>query len=160
MCTGVLYLLRQISPAEELAGCNHCTHLSQKSILYCIVTHHLVNQPAIPYDRMYSGHIITLCITMKYTCLHKSSQNQKLAILVWRENGKYSFSMAVLECMISWKYMSYYIIKTPSNWVIYDCCFFSAVSASAPRVHRHSGHQAGSSPHSGANGWTAACVEQ
>lgn len=75
MCTGVLYLLRQISPAEELADCNHCTHLSQKSILYCILKHYLFNQPAINYDRMYSGHIITLCFYMKYTCLHKSSQN-------------------------------------------------------------------------------------
>lgn len=37
---------------------------------------------------------------------------------------------------------------------------FSALSVSAPRFHRYSGYQAGSSPNPGANGWTAACVEQ
>lgn len=48
----LVYLLRQISPAEELAGCNHCTHLSQKSILYCILKHFFIHQPAIHYDRI------------------------------------------------------------------------------------------------------------
>lgn len=37
---------------------------------------------------------------------------------------------------------------------------FSALSVSATRFHRYSGYQAGSSPNPGANGWTAACVEQ
>lgn len=39
-------------------------------------------------------------------------------------------------------------------------CFFSVASASAPGVHGHASHQAGSSPHPGANGRPASCVEQ
>lgn len=37
---------------------------------------------------------------------------------------------------------------------------FSALPVSAPRFHGYLGYQAGSSPYPGANGWTAACVQQ
>lgn len=42
--------------------------------------------------------------------------------------------------------------------VTHLCC--SPVNASSPRVYRHPGHQARSSPHSGAKGQTAACLKQ